>query len=112
MRWFRRLFWPTVLLGGVLVLATDVPAAYVFGPLGGYLIARVGLASFGSLRAGASFVPDGPPEPLDVRRERVTYWCEGCGSELLLLVRGADTAPRHCGERMHGRWEAARTERR
>jgi len=101
----RRLFWPVVGVGVVLVFTGVVAPRYVFAPLLGLTIYRIGVASFGSLRRGASYVPDGPPQPVDVRAERTTYWCSGCGAELLLLVRGADVAPRHCGERMTRRQE-------
>jgi DNA-directed RNA polymerase subunit RPC12/RpoP len=85
-----------------------VEARYVFAPLLGLTIWLVGLASFRSLHAGGAHVPDGPPEPVDVSEERTTYWCSDCGAELLLLVRGAQTPPRHCGERMVERHEVAR----
>ena len=95
-------------LAVVAVAVFDVPVRYILAPLLGLLILRIGLATFGSLRAGGSHIPDGPPEPVDTRIERVTYWCAGCGAELLLLVRGADVAPRHCGERMTVRREVPR----
>lgn len=104
MRW---LFLLVFLVGCALVVFDVVPAVYVFGPLLGLGIMRVGFASFGSLRRGASYIPDGPPQPVDPQRERVVYWCAGCGAELLLLVRGTETAPRHCGERMTARDEVA-----
>lgn len=104
----KRLLPLIALVGLFVVLLTDVPAAYVFAPLLGLFILRVGLASFGSLRAGASYIPDGPPVPVDLRQERVVYWCDGCGAEVLLLVRGTETPPRHCGERMTERVEVAR----
>ena len=66
----------------------------------------------GSLRAGAAHIPDGPAVPVDPATERVTYWCGGCGAELLLLVRGAAVAPRHCGERMTERREVPGAARR
>jgi len=91
-----------------LVAFDVVEARYVFAPLLGLFIWRVGIASLGSLRRGAAYVPDGPPEPVDPRDERITYWCGGCGAELLLLVRGAAVPPRHCGERMTERHEVAR----
>lgn len=103
----RRLFWPGVAVAVLLAATGVVPARYVFAPLLGLLIWRVGIASFGSLRAGASHVPDGPPVPV-AADERVVYFCAGCGAEVLLLVRGADVAPRHCGERMSERREVAR----
>ena len=37
--------------------------------------------------------------------ERTLYWCEDCGTELLLIVRGTAAAPRHCGSAMHERVE-------
>jgi hypothetical protein len=95
-----------VLLVAVGILAfTDVPAPYVLGPLAGLAIARVGIATFTSIRAGGDHLPDGDPTPVDLAAERVTYWCEGCGAEVLLLVRGTTTPPRHCGERMNERHE-------
>ncbi|MBA3372122.1 MAG: hypothetical protein M3493_07290 [Actinomycetota bacterium] len=104
----RRWFWPVVGVALALVAFDVVEARYVFAPLLGLFIWRVGIASLGSLRRGAAYVPDGPPEPVDPRDERITYWCGGCGAELLLLVRGAAVPPRHCGERMTERHEVAR----
>ena len=104
----RRWFWPVVGEALALVAFDVVEARYVFAPLLGLFIWRVGIASLGSLRRGAAYVPDGPPEPVDPRDERITYWCGGCGAELLLLVRGAAVPPRHCGERMTERHEVAR----
>lgn len=107
MRALRRLFWPIVLTGIAVVVVTDVDAVYVFAPLLGLAIWRVGTASFASLRNGAAHVPDGPPVRLDPRSERVVYACGGCGAEVLLLVRGTDLPPRHCGERMTTHREVA-----
>ena len=104
----RRLFWLAVIAGLVAVAAGWVDARYVFAPLLGLLIWRIGVASFGSLRAGAAHIPQGEPVPLDPSAERVTYWCGGCGAEVLLLVRGAAVAPRHCGEKMTERREFVR----
>jgi hypothetical protein len=105
----RYLLAAAVVLAVGAVAVTDLPAAYVLGPLVGLAIARIGFATFASLRGGAAHVPEGDPEPVDLTAERVTYWCEGCGAELLLLVRGTATAPRHCGERMLERHEIARS---
>jgi DNA-directed RNA polymerase subunit RPC12/RpoP len=104
----KRLFWPVVGVGVLLVVTGVVAPRFVFAPLLGLTIYRIGVASFGSLRRGASYIPDGPPQPVDARAERTTYWCAGCGAEVLLLVRGADVAPRHCGERMTQRQEVPR----
>lgn len=51
------------------------------------------------------------PDPEDVdpvtvgAGERTLFWCEECGTEVLLLVRGTSRAPSHCGQRMHERTE-------
>lgn len=105
----KRLFWAAVVVGVLLVALGVVAPRYVFAPLLGLTIWRIGIASFASLRHGGASIPDGPPEPVDTRVERTTYWCGGCGAELLLLVRGTASAPRHCGERMTERTEVARS---
>lgn len=100
MRTVKRLSWVVVTLGVALVLFSDIDPVYVFAPLLGLAIWRIGTASFASLRHGAAHIPEGPPKPVDTRAERILYACGGCGAEVLLLVRGADVPPRHCGERM------------
>ena len=47
------------------------------------------------------------PEPVPVD-ERTMYWCEECGTEVVLTVRGSGLPPRHCGTRMHERSEVLR----
>lgn len=104
----KRLLW-VVVACGVLAAASGLVAwQVVLAPLLGLGIWRVGTASLGSLHRGADHVPDGDPVPVDPTAERVGYVCGGCGAELLLLVRGAPTPPRHCGERMHERREVRR----
>jgi DNA-directed RNA polymerase subunit RPC12/RpoP len=107
-RWVVILTVAMVVVAVVVVLGTDVPAAYVFAPLLGMAILWFGLGSLRSLQAGASHIPDGDPVPVDVTSERITYWCAGCGAEVLLLIRGTESAPRHCGERMRERVEIVR----
>ena len=105
----RRWITVVVVVVAVLVVAlSDVPAAYVFAPLLGIAILWFGLGSLRSLQAGGSHIPDGDPTPVDPTAERTTYWCAGCGAEVLLLVRGTGSPPRHCGERMHERVEILR----
>jgi hypothetical protein len=103
----RIVFWLAV-MGAVVAVLAGVPAVYVFGPLLALFIIRMGLATFDSLEAGAAHIPDSEPEPIDPRDHRTTYWCGGCGAELLLTVRGTPMPPRHCGERMTERTELAR----
>lgn len=98
-----------LLATAVLVVAvTDIPTAYVFAPVLGAAILWFGIGSLMSLQAGAAHVPDGDPAPVDPSAERTTYWCAGCGAEVLLLVRGTQSPPRHCGERMRERVEILR----
>jgi len=71
-------------------------------------IAWVGWGMFRSLlRRTPRNVPLPEPEttPADVR---ITYRCEECGTELLLLRKGSESPPRHCGEAMLRREEAER----
>lgn len=107
----RVVFWAAVLVGVVVVAATDVPAAYVFAPLLSVAILWFGLGSLRSLQAGGDHIPSDDPQPVDHTAERTTYWCAGCGAEVLLLVRGTEVAPRHCGERMRERVEIVRDRR-
>jgi hypothetical protein len=100
----RRLVWVAVGLALLLVVFGVVRPVYVVAPLTGLAIWRVGTAMLGSLRADAP-VANTEPKPVDPETERVVYWCEGCGAELLLLMRGAQTPPRHCGEGMTERRE-------
>lgn len=82
---------------------------YPIAPLVGVAILWAGHGFLASLGAGAGHVPTGEaPQVLDTSRERTTFRCEGCGAEVLLLVRGTPTPPRHCGERMVERREVAR----
>ena len=41
---------------------------------------------------------------------RILYWCETCGFEVLMVRRGTEAAPRHCGESMARREEVLRGE--
>lgn len=104
----RSIAFAALVLGVLVVVLTDVPSSYVFAPLLGLAILWFGLGSLRSLQAGAAHVPEGDPAPVDPTAERTTYWCAGCGAEVLLLVRGTESPPRHCGERMHGRVEILR----
>jgi hypothetical protein len=64
---------------------------------------------YGSLRAltRPGYDQVDPGEQADPVRddERTLFWCEECGTEVLLLVRGTPRAPSHCGQRMHERTE-------
>ncbi len=87
-----------------LAIAVVFDPKWVLAPLLGYAIFRSGTAMLRGMAEGGPSRAD-PPEPVMNRPERTLYSCEQCGVELLLVVRGADTPPRHCGERMHERIE-------
>jgi hypothetical protein len=61
------------------------------------LIIRWGLASMRPMRVGEK-----SHEPVDVVEPGglPVYTCVGCGTQLLLLRKGSERAPRHCGESM------------
>lgn len=105
----KRVRWLVVLVALGAAFAGAIPIQWVLAPVMAVFIYSLGVASLGSLRRGASHIPDGPPEPVDQSQERVTYVCGGCGAEALLLVRGSAMPLRHCGEKMHERREVART---
>ncbi len=61
------------------------------------LVIRWGYASLSPMRVGAKNY-----EPVDVIEPEglPLYSCAGCGTQLVLLRKGNDRAPRHCGEPM------------
>ena len=61
------------------------------------LVVRWGIASMRPLRVGEkSYEPVDVVEPSGVP----VYSCTSCGTQVVLLRRGSDKAPRHCGEPM------------
>ena len=72
-----------------------------------FVMGAVGVGMLRSLAGRRPHEALDEPEavPADVR---LTYWCENCGTELLLLRKGSDAPPRHCGESMVKREEVAR----
>jgi len=80
----------------------------VFGAIVmGLAIASFGLLMLRGMRSAPPSkkleVPEIPPANV-----RITFWCENCSTELLLLRKGSPTPPRHCGEPMIAREEVAR----
>ena len=63
-----------------------------------YLIIAVGLTMLGGL---ARPVPE-PPPPGELRKVRMTYQCEVCGTEVRMTAAATDDPepPRHCLEDM------------
>ena len=93
----------------LVVVAVQFGAKWVVAPLIGYAVYKVGTAMLRNMAQDArgGNVAD-EPTPVLHHADRTLYWCEHCGAELLLVVRGADAPPRHCGERMHQRVEITR----
>lgn len=61
------------------------------------LVIRWGLASLRPMQVGTkNFDPVDVVEPAGLP----IYSCTGCGTQLLLLRKGNDKPPRHCGEPM------------
>jgi hypothetical protein len=79
---------------------------WVLAPLLGWAVLTWLLGSLRALvaagRPGAGDAGDGP---VALEDGRTLFWCEECGTEVQLLVRGTSRAPSHCGQRMHERTE-------
>lgn len=69
--------------------------------------ASIGIGMLRSLRRAPRNVPL-PEIQVLPETARVTYWCDTCGTEVLLLRKGSESAPRHCGEAMIRREEVRR----
>ncbi len=89
-----------------VVVAVVFDPRWVLAPLLGLSVYKAGMAMLRSMAGNRPVA--GPPEPVLDHPERTLYWCEQCGTELLLVVRGTQAAPRHCGERMLERVEVVR----
>jgi hypothetical protein len=89
-----------------IVLGVNLGWQWVLAPLLAYGLLRWSLASLRVLVTDAKHLGAGELEAAPVGSdERILFWCEECGTELLLLVRGTSRAPSHCGQRMHERTE-------
>ncbi len=94
-----------------LVIGLSAGWKYVLAPLLGAAIFLWALSMLRSMvHDGRARVDADEQQPRPVSgAERVLYWCEECGTELVLVVRGSGTPPRHCGGRMHERAELLST---
>lgn len=101
----------TLLIIPLALLAVVVGVAFgwrfVFAPLLGIAIFSWATATLRSMvNDGRAHVEADEQQPRPVSAdERVLYWCEECGTELLLVVRGSGAQPRHCAMKMHERAE-------
>jgi len=100
------MIWFTLLAVTAAVVGAATEWKYVLAPLLGFAIIRWATASLRTMAAGAPGLQDAEVQPraLDPD-EHVLYWCEECGTEVVLLVRGSGVSPRHCGTKMHERAE-------
>jgi hypothetical protein len=100
----------------LLIAAVAVPVAvlvginagwrWVFAPLLAVALLTWTMASLRVLVTDAKHPSSDEVDPVTVGPdERTLFWCEECGTEVLLLVRGTSRAPSHCGQRMHERTE-------
>lgn len=108
--------WKLVVAALVVAVAGIVGAnvgwAWVLGPVLGWAVYTFIVTNLRGLAHGARMgAPDedeiGVPTAV-AEDERTLFWCEECGTEVLLLVRGTSRAPSHCGQRMHERTELLR----
>jgi hypothetical protein len=102
----RALRWAGVLLLvlAATVIGTNFGWRWVLAPLLGFAILSWLLASLRVLVHGGR----NADEPLDDDPDdsaHTMFWCDECGTELLLVVRGTRRPPSHCGQRMHERTE-------
>ena len=95
---------PVALLA--VIVGVNVGWQWVLAPLLGYAVFSWLMGSLRALtvdsRDKAAMHESAEPVSGD---ERTLFWCEECGTEVLLLVRGSARAPSHCGQRMHERTE-------
>ncbi|MGH3441241.1 MAG: hypothetical protein ACRDUY_04205 [Nitriliruptorales bacterium] len=93
----------------LIAVAVVFGPKWVLAPLIGVAVYAVGTAMLRSLARDARS-GSGSGQPARPATGRTLYRCEQCGAEYLLVVRGDEAPPRHCGERMHERVEVARTD--
>ena len=95
------------ILGLAVVVGVNFGWRWVLAPVLAWLLLRWLLGSLRALvadgrRPGQDEATAATPVDPD---ERTYFWCDECGYEVLLLVRGTARGPSHCGQRMHERTE-------
>jgi hypothetical protein len=89
-----------------VVVGVNFGWQWVLAPLLALVLLRWTIGSLRALVTDARHLEDEPAAPVPVgTNERTLFWCEECGTEVLLIVRGTPRAPSHCGQRMHERTE-------
>jgi hypothetical protein len=101
-----RLLLAAVVLAVAALIGTNVGWRWVFAPVLAAVLLRWSIASLRVLVTDAKHLEAEEAVATPVSgNERTLFWCEECGTEVLLLVRGTSRAPSHCGQRMHERTE-------
>lgn len=100
-----------VVVVAAILVGVNVGWNFVFAPLLGYAFIRWAIGSLRAMTSDDKAVQAlEQPQPVVVEpAERVLYWCEDCGTELVLLTRGTGRAPRHCASAMQVREEIPRS---
>ena len=89
-----------------VVVGINAGWQWVLAPLLAAALLRWSIASLRVLVTDAKHLEAEPGGAAPVgTNDRTLFWCEECGTEVLLLVRGTSRAPSHCGQRMHERTE-------
>ena len=93
-------------VGLAIIAGINFGWQWILAPLLGYALLRWLLGSLRALVTDAKHLEaqESVPEPVGTD-ERTLFWCEECGTEVVLVVRGTSRAPSHCGQRMHERTE-------
>ena len=101
----RRVLWliPILVIAGLI--GVNAGWRWVFAPLLAAALLRWSIASLRVLSTDAKELAATDDVAPVGDEERTLYWCEECGTEVLLLVRGTARAPSHCGQRMNERTE-------
>lgn len=71
----------------------------------GLVILGVGFATLRGFAGPRTRGPALPTANLLPPGLRIVFWCDTCGTEVLLLRTGTEQPPRHCGEPMTKREE-------
>jgi hypothetical protein len=101
----RLLLWGIPATVVAVLVGVNAGWRWVFAPLLALVLLRFSLASLRVLVTDAKDLADeGGPAPVSPG-ERTLFWCEECGTEVLLVFRGTARAPSHCGQRMNERTE-------
>jgi hypothetical protein len=93
----RRLVLLALLLVALVLLLLRRADVLVAVALGG-LVLLTGRAVFRGYSSTRG--PTGPPADVAEEGSLLVFACETCGEQLVLLRKGTDVPPRHCGERM------------